>query len=140
MKHLVEYINESSTPHFVDTFRKELKKLGVDEKVSTWGPRDEMTVSKDGVKLSWLNGVKVQYAPRTLHAGSVFDNEPAYISITDKLSANDKLKGLFDELMKEGLDEATRGRNAQWGTWKFAVRSDVDVNKIIKALKNNKLI
>ena len=139
MKSITEYINESSTPHFVDTIRKELKKLGMDGPVSTHGERDEMEIVK-GVELSWKNGKTIQHISRTLIPSSRFDNEPAYVSILDSSLKDKKVKGLFDELMAAGLAEATNGRTAQWGTWKFAVRSDVDVNTIIKALKNNNLI
>ena len=141
MKSIVEYINEGrNTPHFVDTFEKELKKLGIDWNPSTYGSRDEVTISKEGVNLCWQNGKTVQRAPRVLYASSRFDDEPAYITIIDRLKENKNLKGFFDELMQEGLTEATGGKTAQWGTWKFAVRSDIDSGIILKALKNNNLI
>ena len=139
MKSIVEYINESSTPHFVDTFIKELKRVGIANPVNTYGPRDEMEIVK-GVDLSWRNGKTVQHIPRTFIPSSRFDDEPAYVSILDSYLKDKKIKGFFDELTDRGLIEATRGKNAQWGTWKFAIRDDVDVNTVINALKNNDLI
>ena len=141
MKDIQEYISESlySAPDFVDAMIKKLKSAGVDCKVSSYSERNEISITKY-VSLRWKNGTTMQRIPRVLYAGSAFDNEPVYISILDHISSDKQLKGLFDELTKKGLREATGGQNAQWGTWKFAIRNTNDANIVMKALKNNKLI
>ncbi len=66
-----------------------------------------------------------------------------YISITDweprDIKTNHPVKSLskvlFDDLTNAGLREATNGKNAQWGSWKFAIRNKDDENIVIKYLK-----
>lgn len=68
-------------------------------------------------------------------ATSLFENEPVYVSILNSFKDTPKRKILFDKLDSIGLKEATGKRNAQWGTWKFAIRSSEDLKKTIKTIK-----
>lgn len=142
MKTIVEYINESGfrRPRFVTALLSELKRACVDYQIETVGPRDQIWVSEEGITFSWLNGKTVNHAPHTLLTGSRFDNEPAYIAVLDRINKNEKLKGFFDEMIHNHMIEATNGQNSQWGTWKFAVRDMSDVDIIMDALKNNRLL
>lgn len=78
-----------------------------------------------------------------LYPSHNFDNESCYIKITDwepnDIKNNHPVKTLskilFDDLMNAGLKEATNGKNAQWGSWKFAIKNNDDENIIIKYLK-----
>lgn len=64
-----------------------------------------------------------------LVSSSEFVKEPLYVTILDSFKNKPKNKELFDLLMKTNLREATNGRNSQWGTWKFAIRSMNDVKQ-----------
>jgi len=73
---------------------------------------------------------KTEIYPRgMLVASSGFDKEPLYVTIVDSFKNKPKNKELFDLLMETNLREATNGRNPQWGTWKFAIRSMNDVEQ-----------
>ena len=88
------------------------------------------------------SGVSLQFPPkeRTSHPrgelipSSQFDKE-VFIKVLDSFKDNSKLKKLFDELTEAGFDEATKGKNSQWGTWKFAIRNGNDLENFAKIYK-----
>ena len=89
------------------------------------------------------NAQKRDRIPRVLYTSHNFDNEQCYVKIIDwepiDIKNNHPVKKLskflFDDLTKAGLKEATDGKNAQWGSWKFAIRSKEDEDIFLKYFK-----
>ena len=152
MKDIVTYIKESNNSTFLDTIKNVIQSNKCDFNIED---------SKNEIDLRILNK-HCQYPytqvtlyfrkddapvrtriPRVLYTSHNFDNEPCYIKITDwepiDIKNNHPVKSLskvlFDDLMNAGLQEATNGKNAQWGSWKFAIRNKDDENVVIKYLK-----
>ena len=136
MKHIVSYINESMIPEIAQTLIKKLRSAGVDSDIEEHGNKSELPILNNLVSLVWNNGKSVERWPRCLYPTSQFENEPVYITILDNLLKYVNLSKLWSNLINNGLVEATNGKTAQWGTWKFAIRSDNDVKILMKALKN----
>lgn len=122
--------SQNKSQYFEDTLRK----AGINIQKRESGERDSFRVA-NGVNIEAKNGRQVNRIPGVLYPGSRFDNEPAYVSILDSFSRNPQLKQLFDTFTKAGLVEATGGQNAQWGTWKFAIRSQKDADTVMRAVK-----
>ena len=70
----------------------------------------------------------------------LLDKEPVYVSVLDSFYYHPKAEKIFNKLREAGLEEATNGKNAQYGTWKFAIRSNKDLEKLADALKNKKSV
>ena len=146
MKALKNFITESAQPEFVKKVIELAKKEGIETKIENMSENDKLVFIPPKYRYSqvgivWKNGGKLERIPRTLYSSSQFDNEPLYIKITGwdvKEDSQTKLlsKDLFNNLSKDGLTEATNGKNPQWGTWKFAIRSEEDENKVLKHLKS----
>lgn len=113
------------------------------QSILTWARKKRILVKEDhGGKRDYydLGGIaelvvnfganKTEIYPRgMLVTSSEFDKEPLYVTIVDSFKNKPKNKELFDLLIKTNLREATNGRNPQWGTWKFAIRSMNDVKQ-----------
>jgi hypothetical protein len=92
-------------------------------------------VSPTYLKLN--KGVEIRFSPKkeservgkVFYSSSQFDNEPVFVTILASFDKYPELKKLFDKLSSTNLKEATDGKTAQWGTWKFAIRSKEDLKK-----------
>ena len=140
MKRLNEYIMESQYPDLANDFIKELRKVGIKNDIKEYGDRSELRIARQGISLRFKNGKSSTRIPGALYASSQFENEPVYIAILDNLDKDNILKSFFDGLMDASLQEATNGKNAQWGTWKFAIKSKDDIKTVMKLLKKNYII
>ena len=95
------------------------------------------------VYLNKTNTKTAHYASHVLYPTHNFSNEQCYVKIVDwepiDIKNNHPVKILskilFDDLTKGGLKEATNGKNSQWGTWKFAIRSKEDEDIFLKYFK-----
>ena len=150
MKDIVNYINESDNT-FIDTIKDVIQSNKCD--VNIEDDRYETTLRILNKRCQYpYTKVSLHFnktdlhrkrTARALYTTHNFDNEPCYISITDweprDIKTNHPVKSLskvlFDDLIKAGLREATNGKVAQWGSWKFAIRNKDDENILIKALK-----
>lgn len=94
----------------------------------------------DGVKLIINSGVNDQNPGGVQRTSNNFDKEPVYVSVLDSFYYHPKAEKIFNKLREAGLEEATNGKNAQYGTWKFAIRSNKDLEKLADALKNKKSV
>lgn len=92
-------------------------------------------VSPTYLKLN--KGVEIHFPPKkeservgkVFYTSSQFDNEPVFVTILASFDKYPELKKLFDKLSSTNLKEATDGKTAQWGTWKFAIRSKENLEK-----------
>jgi len=120
--------------------QKTLKKLGLKSTIKDIGRDKELRLTQH---LSFMenSGPARNLPARSMTTSHNFDYEPYWFSITAsfKDSSNRyKLdKTIFDELLKTDLREATHGRNPQWGTYKFAIRSKEDLDKVIEIIKSH---
>ena len=150
MKDIVTYINESNNT-FLDTIKDVIQSNKCDFNIEE--SKNEINlqilnkhcqypytlVSLYFHKPNTQNSVRI---PRVLYATHNFANESCYVKITGwepidikkKHPVKSLSKVLFDDLMDAGLQEATNGKNEQWGSWKFAIRNKDDENIIIKYL------
>ena len=163
MKDITSFICESALPDFCQKAIDLANKAKIETKIENGAEEDYLefiskyTITKSFVSVVWKNGKTVQRARGQMWTSSQFDDEPLYIKITDwydsyfnrdhsKTSEARKLsKELYTNLFDAGLKEATNGKNSQWGTWKFAIRSEKDeeialqhLNTYLKALKKAK--
>lgn len=151
MKNIVIYINESNNT-FLDTIKDVVKSNKCDFNIEDSKNTIDLHILNKhcqypytlvSLYFSKTNGLHRERVPRALYTTHNFDNEPCYISITDwepgDIKNNHPVKSLskvlFDDLTNAGLHEATNGKNAQWGSWKFAIRNKDDENIVIKYLK-----
>lgn len=150
MKNIVTYINESNNT-FLDTIKDVIQSNKCDFNIDDDRYGTELRIlnkhcqypySKVALHFNKTDLHRKRTA-RALYTTHNFDNEPCYISITDwepgDIKSNHPVKSLskvlFDDLTNAGLHEATNGKNAQWGSWKFAIRNKDDENIVIKYLK-----
>lgn len=151
MKDIVTYINESNDT-FLDTIKNIIQSNKCDFNIDDSKNEIDLHILNKNCQypytlvslyFSKTNGLQREKIPHVLYTSHNFDNESCYIKITDwepidikkKHPVKSLSKVLFDDLTKAGLHEATNGKNAQWGSWKFAIRNKDDENVIIKYLK-----
>ena len=151
MKDIVTYINESNDT-FLDTIKDVIQSNKCDFNIEDSKSKIDLRILNKNCQypytlvslyFSKTNGLQREKIPHVLYTSHNFNNESCYIKITDwepiDIKNNHPVKSLskvlFDDLMNAGLQEATNGKNAQWGSWKFAIRNKDDENTIIKYLK-----
>ena len=151
MKDIVTYINESNNT-FLDAIKDVVKSNKCDFNIEDSKNTIDLHILNKhcqypytlvSLYFSKTNGLHRERVPHALYTSHNFDNESCYIKITDwepgDIKNNHPVKSLskvlFDDLTKAGLHEATNGKNAQWGSWKFAIRNKDDENIAIKYLK-----
>lgn len=151
MKYIVTYINESNDT-FLDSIKDVIQSNKCDFNIEDSKSEIDLRILNKNCQypytlvslhFSKTNGLQREKIPHVLYTSHNFDNESCYIKITDwdpidikkKHPVKSLSKVLFDDLTKAGLHEATNGKNAQWGSWKFAIRNKDDENVIIKYLK-----
>ncbi len=121
----VDYKEAKSVADFL------LKKFNISSKIENYSETSPTYLRLDN------KGVEIEFAPkkepkrisRVLYSSSQFDNEPVFVTILASFDIHPELKKLFDKLSSTNLKEATDGKTAQWGTWKFAIRSKEDLKK-----------
>lgn len=151
MKDIVTYINESNNT-FLDTIKDIIKSNKCDYESDELKNKIDLRILNKNCQYPYTqvslyfrkaDAPNRERIPYTYYTSHNFDNESCYIKITDwepiDIKNNHPVKSLskvlFDDLTKAGLQEATNGKNAQWGSWKFAIRNKDDENIIIKYLK-----
>lgn len=138
MKDLKDFIYESEQPEFVNKVAALAKEYGITIKNESSSLKLMTLKGYSKVDIKWYSKNAWSGVRGAVMTSSEFDNEPLFISISDwfdkhmnkdysKTSEINKLsKELYNSLFDAGLKEATNGRNSQWGTWKFAIRSEKD--------------
>ena len=151
MKDIVTYIYESDNA-FLDTVKDVIKSNKCDFNIEDSKNEIDLRILNKHCQYPYTlvslyfhkpNAQNRDRIPRALYTAHNFDNESCYLKITDwepidikkKHPVKSLSKVLFDDLMNANLQEATNGKNAQWGSWKFAIRNKDDENIIIKYLK-----
>ena len=114
----------------------QLENAGFSPNQRSYGDSREQFNIANGVEIIASNGRNVRSGvPGAYYTSSAFDRERAHVRILDNLKSNTRLQNIYNALERAGLQEATGGKTAQWGTWKFAIRSDNDLNKVISVVK-----
>lgn len=132
MTHILR-INELNSANYTKEAQSIItwaRKKGILVKEDHTGKRDYYDLGGIAELVVNFGANKTEIYPRgMLVSSSEFDKEPLYVTILDSFKNKPKNKELFDLLMKTYLQEATNGRNSQWGTWKFAIRTMNDVKQ-----------
>ena len=149
MKDIKTYIIESNNT-FLDTIKDIVKSNNCDFNIDDSPNEIDLRILNKHCQYPYTNvslyfsktgGLHRERVSHALYTSHNFDKESCYISITgwEPIDLDHPVKSLskvlFDDLMKAGLQEATNGKNVQWGSWKFAIRTKDDENIIIKYLK-----